>query len=151
MKITESQLRQIIREALSEYRSDRDFDNDGFDGDRRYVRPNGKTNVGTGLDSLQYHSGKRGKVNQNSDSPLFSHKTFTHDTSNTAFSHGKGFICSKALDMLRNILYGDNKIEWTDAEKETIEKACKIIRHLACLTKIEGNKKRGYMPDAAEE
>lgn len=141
MKITESQLRQVIREAINEFRSD------NKDGDRRYVTPGGDTNVGTGLDYLTYRTGNRGKTQSANDDG----KLFQHTSGPTVFSHGKGVICSRVADAVEDMFFGNKNIEWTDAEKEEIDKIRAAILHLATITKEEGNKKRGYVPDAAEE
>ena len=110
VKINESQLRQIIREALNEYRPYQK------DGDVEYVGPD---------PDKDYLSG------------------FTPYGS-TPFSHGKGSMCSKIADAVKNMFYQNDKIEWTDAEKEYIDDIYHSILRFAEFTKQEGNKKRGY-------
>lgn len=147
IKLTESQLKEIVRNTLLEFRSDNPF-NGGYDGDAHYVRPNGSTyfrnddNFKTHFNNITINRGKRA-YDRYGDS---------------IFNKGKGTMCWNILKNLYQTLQIDmnngkpnGKIEWTPEELKTVEEIAKQIRHLASLSKTEGMKKRGQMPQAAEE
>ena len=151
MKIKESQLRNIIKEAINEYRSSDDYDNweggnKGYDGDHWYVRPNGETP--DMHDALMGDAGKRGKMNftYNNDSTGKA-ETSTVPMANK-YSHGKGDLCIQLQRSMDDIFFGNKKVVWTDAEKKMIEDIEMKISELATLTKKEGNKKRGYVRES---
>ena len=153
MKITESQLRAIIRESINEFRSSSGFDNGtggdkGYDGDHWYVKPNGETSDAG--NSFQLNAGKRGKTNLKYTNWDGDNVRTTTDIANI-FTNGKGRLCHELLDKADKILLGNKKIQWTDKEKELIGNIRSDIFQLAKLTKTEGNEKRGYTQAAEEE
>lgn len=133
LKLNESQLRQIIREALNEYRPYQK------DGDVEYVGPDPDKDYLSGFTPFNKR-GKKIKNNARDDDG----RLFTNQYGPTPFSHGKGDLCGKIADAVKNMFYQNDKIEWTDAEKEYIDDIYYDILRFAEFTKQEGNKKRGY-------
>lgn len=150
MRLTESKLLDFIEEGvkqtLKEYRGET-----YNDGDYHYIRPNGDNNIGTGLNFSTF--GKEGKRSLTNMTFQDGDKLATAPVNTrTPGHHGKGDICYRLANTVKDTFYGNDKIEWTDLEKEKIEEILGKIRALASLTKKEGNKKRGYDgPEKAED
>ena len=148
-KIDESTLRNIIYKKvlkelnLKEWRGE--FGNFGYDGDVRYVRPNGEPNSpSTGLDVYHpYNNGKRTK-----GTARLKHEDGTDYSVGilepNILAHGKAKLISKTMEAIDEILLGNKKIEWTDSEMEDIRNIKAALYELAIKTKEEGNEKRGY-------
>lgn len=142
IKLTDSTLTSIIKEAVNEYRGD------GYknrDGDRYYTSPNGNTN----FHASSFVDGKMGKRALGNSNNRFTggmYKTYGP----TDISHGKGHLCYEVMKFLEEKfqvdIYGkpSGKIEWTEKEQKAIDKITTALNQLASLTKKEGNKKRGY-------
>ena len=148
-KIDESTLRNIIYKKilkelnLKEWRGE--FGNFGYDGDVRYVRPNGEPNSpSTGLDVYHpYNNGKRTKGTarlKHEDGSEYSVGILEPGI----LSHGKAKLISKTMKAIDDILLGNEKVEWTDSEMEDINNVKSALYALAIKTKEEGNEKRGY-------
>lgn len=141
IRLSESKLKEMIKNAINEFRDD-NFRHP--DGDRRLVRPNGETNIMTNLNSISYGEklGKRAKTNATSS--LDGSRYTTFDNAGNKFMHGKGQLCHKAYNAIDDILQVNGKVVWTDKEKKAISDIKNAIGELAQLTKDEGNEKRGY-------
>lgn len=148
-KVNESTLRNIIYKKvleelnLKEWRGE--FGKFGYDGDLRYVRPNGEiNNHKSGLDSYHpYTNGKRAKGTARMAGADGKEYSYGEDQPGI-FSHGKSYLIYKAIKAVEKILLGNEKVEWTDSEMQDINDIMTDLYKLATKTKEEGNKKRGY-------
>ena len=131
--LNESQLREIIREALKEYRPYQK------DGDVEYIGPDPDKDYLSGFTPFNKRGKKVKSVSIDDEG-----NRVVHQYGVTDFSHGKGHLCAKVADTVKKMFYQNDKIEWTDAEKEYIDNIYTMILKFAEFTKQEGNKKRGY-------
>lgn len=151
IKLNESQLRQCIQEAINEFRGTNYGE---FDGDVRYVRPNGKPWISND-DFKTVHNApsigdKRGKRSIDRG----------HDRSHNMFSYGKGNLCFQLQKNLCDLFQIEcngfsakptGKINWTPDELKHIIDIYNNILSLASLSKKEGARTRNQIPNAAEE
>ena len=148
IKLNESQLREIIKEAINEYRGGYSYDDQ--DGDIHYIRPNGKPYASGQNWKTMFNApsigGRRGKRsyerNQVSSTP-------------NIFNYGKGKLCFQLLKNLSETFQvncsgfdaeASGKINWTPEELKQISDIYNQIMSLAKLSKQEGTRTRGQQP-----
>ena len=148
IKLNESQLREIIKEAINEFRGGYSYDDQ--DGDIRYVRPNGKP----------YASGENWKTMYNSPSvgDKRGKRAYERDRTTSTpnmYNYGKGKLCFQLLKNLSETFQIEmagleaepsGKINWTPEELKRISDIYMQIMSLAKLSKEEGTRTRGQQP-----
>lgn len=150
IKLSESNLKNLVKKALNEYRGR--FDYGDYDGDDYYVRQNGKPwiqNKENGKTKFNAPSvgDKRGKRSLE--------RSKENSTVTNMFNYGKGNLCYQILQQLQEtfqvICNGieakpNGKINWTPEELKHISDIYNSILYLGRLTKQEGARTRGQLP-----